>query len=221
MMCMLCQEVLKNRASFMSILTLSQTRDRICESCKQGFEKIGQDHCPSCYKPNVKEICQDCCYWQNKGFQVNHLSLYHYNEAMKAYFSSYKFLGDYALREVFAEELRQVLWPYQKSHQFLIVPVSPETYQERGFNQVAGLLDAAGLSYEDSFIKAPSDKQSSRSRKERLAARQVFSLKVKELTSRPILLIDDIYTTGATLQLMRQILQENGVKEIISFSLAR
>lgn len=221
MMCLLCQEVLKSRITFTSILTLSQSQDLICESCKQGFEKIGKDHCLSCYKPNVKEICSDCCYWQSRGAQVNHISLYHYNEAMKAYFSSYKFLGDYALRRVFAEEIRQALLPYQKSHQLLIVPVSPETYQERGFNQVAGLLDAAGLSYEDIFIKIPSGKQSSRSRKERLAAQQVFSLESEKLMIRPVLLVDDIYTTGATLQLMRQILQKKGVREILSFSLAR
>lgn len=35
------------------------------------------------------------------------------------------------------------------------------------------------------------------------------------------MLVDDIYTTGMTIQLASQLLRENGVKTIKSFSLAR
>jgi len=38
---------------------------------------------------------------------------------------------------------------------------------------------------------------------------------------KTILLVDDIYTTGKTLQLAKQILLEAGVKEILTFSIAR
>ena len=44
---------------------------------------------------------------------------------------------------------------------------------------------------------------------------------VNVLLPEKILLIDDVYTTGKTLQLARELLLEAGVKEVLTFSLAR
>ena len=63
--------------------------------------------------------------------------------------------------------------------------------------------------------------QSSKMREERLQSQQCFKVKDKVTLPAKILLIDDIYTTGATLQLAKDILVEAGVKEILTFSLAR
>ena len=63
--------------------------------------------------------------------------------------------------------------------------------------------------------------QSSKTREERLQSRQCFKLKDNVQLPPKILLIDDIYTTGSTLQLAKEILVEAGVKEIVTFSLAR
>ena len=63
--------------------------------------------------------------------------------------------------------------------------------------------------------------QSSKTRKERLQSQQCFKVKDNIQLPLKILLIDDIYTTGATLQLAKEILVEAGVKEIVTFSLAR
>ncbi|MGT2756678.1 ComF family protein [Streptococcus ovuberis] len=140
---------------------------------------------------------------------------------MKDFFSRFKFGGDYVLKDVFAADLRNALKPYQKTHRFLPVPLSQPSYQDRGFNQVTALLEAAQLRYEDIFEKKHTDKQSSKTREQRLATKQVFTM-VKSLPlDKPVLLIDDIYTTGATLQLLREILTQTGIEQVTTFSLAR
>ncbi|KXT75960.1 Competence protein F-like protein [Streptococcus sp. DD12] len=149
-----------------------------------------------------------------------HQALYHYNEAMRAFFSRYKFLGDYALAQVFAPDLRELL---QKEKEWTLVgiPTSPATYKERGFNQVTALLDAAGLAHKEVLTKMDSAKQSSKNRTQRLASQQVFAVKDSVDLPTKILLCDDIYTTGATLQLAKEALLEAGVAHVRSLSLCR
>ena len=83
------------------------------------------------------------------------------------------------------------------------------------------VLDAANLSYRDILEKKDTLAQSSKTREERLQTQQAFKIKKGVDLPDKILLVDDIYTTGKTLQLAKQILLEAGVKEVLSFSIAR
>ena len=97
--------------------------------------------------------------------------------------------------------------------------MSEERLEERGFNQVKGLLE--GIPYKNIFEKREIEKQSSRTREERLSQDNSFSLKKGiELPSK-IIIIDDIYTTGSTLYQMVKLLEDLDVKEVLTFSLAR
>ena len=129
---------------------------------------------------------------------------------MKDYFSAYKFQGDYLLRKVFIKPIKEALREYT-NYTLVPIPLSSSSLENRGFNQVQALLGK-----EDGSVK-----QSSKTRQERLKTQQNFYLrKHKELPDK-VMLVDDIYTTGMTIQLASQLLRENGVKTIKSFSLAR
>ncbi|MGT2925990.1 ComF family protein [Streptococcus cuniculipharyngis] len=220
MTCLLCGQSLPRQFSFTDLLYLKKSRVCLCCSCQASFEPIGPQHCPACAKPGQNELCLDCHYWQEQGQVVEHTSLYHYNEAMKAYFSRYKFEGDYLLRAVFSQDIKLALKSY-KDYTLVPVPLSPEGLAKRRFNQVTAFLDHAGLSYQELLGKKDGVKQSSKTRQERLASCQTFYLTSRQPLPAKILLIDDIYTTGATLNLIRQLFQQAGVKELKTFSLAR
>ena len=64
-------------------------------------------------KKGMSNICQDCQFWCKKGVKVDHAALYSYNQAMKEYFSRYKFDGDYILRKVFSKILQKELKKYK------------------------------------------------------------------------------------------------------------
>ena len=55
-----------------------------------------------------------------------------------------------------------------KKYTLVPIPVSPEKYQSRGFNQVEGFLQAAGLPYKHLLEKQDVLAQSSKNREERL-----------------------------------------------------
>lgn len=84
-----------------------------------------------------------------------------------------------------------------------------------------GLLDATNIPYQSLLGKYESQKQSSKNRAERLEAKQMFYLLDEKEVPEKILLFDDIYTTGATIQLAVELFMKIGRKEIKTFSLTR
>ncbi|WP_249937878.1 ComF family protein [Niallia circulans] len=61
-----------------------------------------------------------------------------------------------------------------------------------------------------------------KTRKQRLQIENIFKIEQKEaVIAQDIVLVDDIYTTGATLRNAAKVLKEAGAKSITSFTIAR
>ena len=220
MICLLCAQPLKKNLTFGELLFLKKEESTLCLACYSSFEMIGEEHCPNCYKKGVSSSCQDCQLWCKEGIEVSHEAIFSYNQAMKDFFNRYKFDGDYMLRKVFATILSENLKKY-KGYDFVLIPLSPERYAKRGFNQVAGLIEAAWLSHLDVLGKREEKASSSKNRSERLATELPFFIKEDSRIPKKILLIDDIYTTGATVNRVKSMLENAGAEEVRTFSLVR
>ena len=220
MICLLCGQHLKKNLTFGELLFLKKEEGSLCLACYSSFEIIGEEHCPNCYKKGVSTSCQDCQLWCKEGFEVSHEAIFTYNQAMKDFFNRYKFDGDYMLRKFFATILSENLKKY-KGYDFILIPLSPERYAKRGFNQVAGLIEAAGFSHLDVLGKREEKASSSKNRSERLATELPFFIKEDSRIPKKILLIDDIYTTGATVNRVKSMLENVGAEEVKTFSLVR
>ena len=218
--CLLCNKELKTSEHFTDLIFINQQEKLICKECKENFEQIGEIHCPRCFKDTEEKVCKDCEYWEDKGNTVQHEALYRYNGAMKDYFKRYKFEGDRLLGMVFASDIKKALKKY-KNYTIISTPISHEKKQERGFNQVSTILDFAEIKYSTLFQKEDSLAQSKKTREERLKTSQHFQLKEEVPIKQKYLIFDDIYTTGKTIELMKRLLIEKGVKEIKTFSIAR
>ena len=204
MKCLLCNEWIEPVDQLSDLIMFKQRREYSCEDCKAQFKKLGKARCSNCYKIIDGNSCFDCKIWAKKGYIPKR----------------YKFMGDYCLRKIFQQEIKANLKSFLKKGYILVpVPLSEERLEERGFNQVKGLLE--GIPYKNIFEKREIEKQSSRTREERLSQDNSFSLKKGiELPSK-IIIIDDIYTTGSTLYQMVKLLDDLDVKEVLTFSLAR
>ena len=220
MNCLLCDQSTKSDLTFSHLLLFKNERNYLCSACDSTFERIGEDHCPSCMKRELSITCQDCKLWCKEGIQVDHKAIFTYNQAMKAFFSRYKFDGDFLLRKVFAPVLADELKKY-RDYEFVVIPLSPERLLERGFNQVEGLVETAGFSFQDLLGKREEKASSSKNRSERLATEIPFYIKMEAPLPKKILVIDDIYTTGATINRVKRLFEEAGVLEVKTFSLVR
>lgn len=220
MKCLLCGQTMKAVLTFSSILLLRNDDSYSCSDCDSTFERIGEEHCPNCMKTGLSTKCQDCQFWCKEGVEVSHRAIFTYNQAMKDFFSRYKFDGDFLLRKVFSSFLSEELKKY-KEYQFVVIPLSKERYADRGFNQVEGLVDAAGFKYLDLLEKREERASSSKNRSERLATGLPFFVKSGVTIPKKILLIDDIYTTGTTINRVKKLLEEAGAEDVKTFSLVR
>jgi len=173
----------------------------------------------------------------------------------------FKYSGKKGLAFVFAEviyekimeELSELIMLENFTEPILIpIPLSPERYKERGFNQaelickeLVRLSKARNLTPDPSpwqgegqsevfslasniLIKPRETEHQARLRDRKIRLKNLagsFTLnkdveKIKLIKNRNIILIDDITTTGATLNEARKILRGAGARKIIAFTVA-
>ena len=115
------------------------------------------------------------------------------------------------------------------------IPLSPKRYRERGFNQAEligkKLIELQNSSPRKSFvleknilmkIKETKHQAQIKDRRERLK-NLTGSLAIKNaqlIKGRNIILIDDVTTTGATLNEAKKILKQSGARKVIAFTIA-
>ncbi|XXM72045.1 ComF family protein [Lysinibacillus sphaericus] len=196
---------------------MQRIEGQICSHCSRSLEKLPDEL-------KVNEVCRDCFRWEEnpdwKGILQQNTSLFEYNDFLKDYLARYKYRGDHRLAKAFGTQLANHLMPLQFDH-IIPIPLSEERHYERGFNQSAALLEEAQVAPSQLLSRSHSEKQSKKSRQERLQQKQIFSLTSTSFTGQSILLFDDIYTTGTTLRQAAKLLKEAGAKQVTSLTLAR
>ena len=80
------------------------------------------------------------------------------------------------------------------------VPSSEIDNQKRGFNHVKEVFKNLGLPMVDVLKKVNKEKQSSKTSKDRLKVnKNIESCNIEQVKDKKVLIVDDIYTTGATM----------------------
>jgi competence protein ComFC len=112
------------------------------------------------------------------------------------------------------------------------IPLSKKRYRERGYNQaelicrkLAKLDNNANFELKNNILIKPKDTEHQARIEDRGKRLKniVGSFAVENpepIKNRNIILIDDVTTTGATLNEARKILKQNGAKKIIAFAVA-
>lgn len=191
----------------------------LCPKCMKKLVKITGPSCRRCSRPmEVSGICSECEEWGESAFRGNQ-SLYVYNESMQAIIARFKYRGDYVLASIFADDVRHMAVA-AACDLICAVPLPPTRLAERRFNQSEALIEAAGLRHVPLISRSESEKQAKRSRMERITAAQTF-YPIGRADGKSVLVIDDIYTTGATIRLVAKALMEAGASSVKSITIAR
>ncbi|AMM99510.1 hypothetical protein UP12_16580 [Bacillus pumilus] len=210
-----------------SLLLLND--NRLCIACKHRLEKIQRPICPACGRAQSNDqLCQDCSRWKERldstTVLVKNRSVYAYNDLMKDVLSRFKFRGDTALAELFKQDVQAIFKrSFSIKEPVLIpIPLSKERLNERGFNQSVILASLIGQPIQQPLVKIHQSKQSKKKKNERLDQKGMFQINQTDvIVQRDVILIDDIYTTGATIYDAARILKEAGAKSVSSFTLIR
>lgn len=236
--CLWCGQEIQKVISWSDVFLLETFNKVICDGCRSHLRPIGNFICTQCGRDLsqldsrfVKDNkCLDCLTWEEgrwKGVLARNRSLFTYNDFLRDIIAQYKFRGDAILMKGIQKDWLHLYQRWFQSIATIVpIPLSPERMYERGFNQAALLAELLERPLTYALIREQNEqKQSKKNRKERLMRatspfvmnnRLVDSGKLKE----PVLLIDDIYTTGATLRWAAFTLKENGTQDVFSMTLA-
>ncbi|WP_457982751.1 double zinc ribbon domain-containing protein [Bacillus paralicheniformis] len=227
--CLICEAPLLHFLSWRALFFL-RSEEKICRACKDNFIRIeGRTVCPKCGRPQEsEELCGDCLKWEadplTRSLLRQNRSVYIYNTFMKEVLARFKFRGDAELVFAFAPSFINAFHQYYRHTPAVLVPIplSEERKAERGFNQAERLASLLKKPVIHPLIRIENEKQSKKSRKERIKPKTVFRTEKGSVKNLDIILIDDLYTTGATLHHGADCLMTSGeAKSVSSFTLIR
>ena len=213
----------------------SALENAFCSDCEQALDLISPPYCPSCGIPNSNEapsphLCGDCL-----------TGIYHFDCAstkglyrgmLREIIQRFKYQGQTSLVRPLAQMLsepgRELLSLYKVG---LIVPVPLHhlRLRQRGYNQaalLAGRLGSSlGISVDYSSLKRSrwTEPQTGLSRRQRAAnVKGAFDLiKPDKVRGKCILLLDDVLTTGETVNQCVRVLKDGGAREVLVLTVAR
>ncbi|MEG0830232.1 MAG: ComF family protein [Anaerovoracaceae bacterium] len=205
----------------------------LCDKCIEKFHWVGKKTCDKCGKILNEEysndLCYDCRMFKHsfeKGYTCVQYGLYErqlimdYKNKNKAYMG--KKIGDILYDRIRLEGV--------KVHGIIPVPMHRKKQEERGYNQTALMARQLAKRMELPFLwdvllrtkyTQPMKGLGSIQREENL--KDAFEIKLglsKKIEGKAILLVDDIYTTGSTMDACSKVLLKSGAEKIIALSFA-
>lgn len=186
--------------------------------------------CPStCIVCEVEEeegICNNCL----KTIKLCTEDEYYgyYKGALKELIHLFKFKKDFLAGEILVNMLETKISDVSKEYVLTYIPIGKKSKKTRGFNQceyiAKRLSKRLDLKYMETLIKSKETQiQKKLSKSERLEnIKNSFSIKDKcDVRGKKFILIDDVVTTGATIEEGIKILKENGANEIKILTIAK
>lgn len=203
---------------------------RWCESCQRSTRVIGSNICPRCGEPNFGESAALCSRCRTLRIYFDGLrSWASFEGPIQKAIHELKYRRNIGLAEVLSTPLVRLIQAMNwMCDGVLAVPLGKDRLKERGYNQAALLARptayALALPFMDkALIRVKETKtQVNLNRRERIDnVKQAFHAREPLVGGRRMLVVDDVVTTGATMNACAQALREAGCEAVYGISLAR
>lgn len=208
-------------------------KENLCSICREKLIFINDSSCSICGRKlyatleNIKR-CRECI--KHPHYFIKSVSPLSYEGDIKRLIYDFKYNDKHHLYKLFGQLMVEYILDNDLEYLDVIVPVPlyRDREKKRGFNQAALLSKYIGrkLNIETdtkNLIRiTQTEVQNKLNRSERIGnIAGVFDLKDKnKFKDKTILLIDDIYTTGSTVDEISKLLIKNDTKEVFVTTLA-
>lgn len=197
----------------------------ICLSCVSKLSPVRQPTCRKCGKELFREQAEYCfdCSRRKRSFESG-AALLNYNEAAKKSMAAIKYRNKREFLDFYAEAMAYRFRPIIKNWYpdvLIPVPVHPSRRRKRGFNQAEELARRLSrildIPIENRLLvrRRKTAPQRELNPQQRLAnLQQAFAVNPGRPVPQRVVLVDDIYTTGSTMEVCSRVLKAAGVREI-------
>ena len=207
-------------------LCAAPSRDSLlCPACSAGLPYLTAERCPVCALPTPSASICGACLKQPPHFDATQ-AVFRYETPVDSLIQALKYAHRLASADFLGRTLARLATPFRPD-MILPVPLSRARLAERGFNQAVEiarpLATALGVPMELDHIHRHRDTtpQASLPWKERAKnIRHAFECEI-DLTGKAVLLVDDVMTTGATLNELAMTLKTHGAARVENRVLAR
>ena len=203
-----------------------------CYDCGKAYYKTGNFVCRVCGKPigeNADTVCTACK--SIKLYIESNVSRYVYKGCIRDAVRNMKFNKQQWICTKFGNALAKTVEGKYADIDFdmvMYVPMTKLAESNRGFNQACEIAMIIAKKIKTPIVhnvlykKIGTKTQSGLSRKERfLNVRDSFFVcNAEKLTDKVVLLIDDVYTTGATLNECARLLKKHGALAVYTATIA-
>lgn len=201
----------------------------ICPSCRDKLSFVKSPVCKKCGKEVMSgtiEYCFDCSR-HRRSFEYG-LALLNYNELSGRSMAAVKYKNRREYLDFYAEEAVRRCGAKlleMEADCLIPVPIHPSRYRSRGFNQALVLArkleERMGIPVYPDILKRnkntePQKELGPAGRLKNLE--QAFSAGPVPDGITSVILIDDIYTTGSTIEACTRVLRAAGVKKVYFFA---
>lgn len=217
--CVVCDGILEDAAS------------GICPECCGKLAYIKEPRCRKCGKQlfeDEKEFCDGCK--GRKQYFDRGIILFSYNEAMKKSIYRFKYANRREYKKFYAKEICRCLGREIRGFHadaILPVPLHKKRQRQRGYNQAELIAVQVGVELgipvyakilQRSRDTKPLKTMGRTERENNL--KKAFKLWENDVKLNKVIIIDDIITTGSTINEAAAVLREAGVREIYFVALS-
>lgn len=200
----------------------------LCPECVNRLPRLSGPVCPRCGAPSPRAtLCRDC---QNAPLRLEGIrSVSPFRGPIRAaiHYLKYRHARELAdpLGELMARYWQQTPLPAEV---IVPVPLHFSRLRRRGYNQAAllawALSHRIGLPMEEDAlcrVRATAPQMRLKAADRRRNVEDAFRCTTDRLGGRRVLLVDDVCTTGTTLEACADALRAGGVREVWALTLAR
>ena len=199
--------------------------NHICEECLQSI-KISTEKCSICSGLLEAGKCIFCS--ERKVYIDKNICCFDYEGAIKNLMAGYKFRGHKRISKVFSTLFINSVVDMPKADIITWVPMTKKKVWKRGYNQSQVLAKELGKQYRLKYLKLLDESKEALVQRELNIAERFFNilgrytvLNKSRVLGKSIILIDDVFTTGATINECARVLKEAGAEKIFSITIAR
>lgn len=192
-----------------------------------------ENYCIICGEEDCFGICNSCkksIKLIDEAYQGEIISCGYYGGVLKELILKFKYKNDFTAGDILAELLEEYIVKKFDYKEYVIayIPLSKKSQKARGFNQceyiakkIAGNLEIEAI---ELLIKVKETKEQKKLKKDERFQNISEAFGVKKginIKNKKIILIDDVTTTGATLQEASKLLKKFDISDIKLLTLAK
>ena len=203
----------------------------LCEKCKSKMEPISGNICQKCgdvVSAESVKVC-DLCKDANYVFE-NNFSCFYYTDTASKIIKKYKYNSRKYYAKYIAEMMISGGFDFEKVDVITFVPMGKNRKRERGFNQaeeiakeLQKITNKEMLPLLEKVKESPNQAKLSQSerRKNLLDSFDVLKENATKIKNKKIVIIDDVFTTGTTLNECSKVLLKHKPASVRTFTFAK